>query len=322
MMDFAVALAPLAGFTDKAFRELCKEFGAEFVTTEMVSAKGLYYGDKKTTTLLDFSEREQPLSIQLFGSEAETMAYAATQVAKLEPAYLDINMGCPVPKIFGSGDGSALMQRPDKAAEVIQAVVAATNIPVSVKFRLGIDEAHVNAVAFAKMCEQAGASAITLHARTRQQMYAGKADWSYIRSVKQAVRIFVWGNGDVRSPEDAVAMVEQTGCDGVMIGRGALGNPFLFAQIKEYKQSGRYKHYSVSERVNTAIRHVEMMCSYKPEFIAIPQARKHLAFYVRGLPGAAACKNAIFSATTVAEIRHILLKFFMSREGDLAHEER
>ncbi len=145
-MDFAVALAPLAGFTDKAFRELCKEFGAEFVTTEMVSAKGLYYGDKKTTTLLDFSEREQPLSIQLFGSEAETMAYAATQVAKLGPAYLDINMGCPVPKIFGSGDGSALMQRPDKAAEIIQAVVAATNIPVSVKFRLGIDEAHVNAV--------------------------------------------------------------------------------------------------------------------------------------------------------------------------------
>ena len=153
-------------------------------------------------------------------------------------------------------------------------------------------------------------------------MYAGKADWSYIRKVKQAVRIFVWGNGDVRSPEDAVAMVEQTGCDGVMIGRGALGNPFLFAQIKEYKQRGRYKHYSVSERINTAIQHVEMMCSYKPESIAIPQARKHLAFYVRGLPGAAACKNAIFSATTVAEIRHILLKFFISQEEDLAHEER
>lgn len=307
--NFPVALAPLAGFTDKPFRQLCKSFGADFVTTEMISSKGLFYRDKKTDSLMDFDDGERPLAVQLFGSDPQTMAYAAKKTAERSPDWIDINMGCPVPKIVGSGDGSALMTDPARAEAVIRAVVDAVSIPVSVKFRLGYDEAHINAVSFAQMCERAGAKAITLHARTRQQMYSGQADWSYIRQVKQAVNLFVWGNGDVTCPEDAIRMVEQTGCDGVMIGRGALGNPFLFAQIKSYQQTGTYQNYEKEERIRTAKEHVRAMCAHKPESVAIAQARKHLAYYLKGMNGAAYYKNQIFSAVTLQEVCDILDAF-------------
>lgn len=313
--SFPVALAPLAGVTDMAFRQICKRFGADVVTTEMISAKGLYYRDKKTEKLLRFSAEEQPLGIQLFGSDPEVMAYAAAKVAERGPAFLDLNMGCPVPKIFCNGDGSALMKDPVLAGKVVEAVVRSVSVPVTVKFRAGVDSSHRNAVEFARVCEASGASALTIHGRTRDQFYSGKADREIIAEVCRAVHIFVYGNGDVFTPEDAMALKNETGCDGIMVARGALGNPFLFEQIKSYRETGTYRIPTNRERLEVAKEQVMRMCEEKGEWLAIPEARKHVAWYLKGMYGAAECKNAVFGARTYRELKEILDRFMEIQTG-------
>lgn len=309
MSILKTALAPLAGFSDGPFRRVCKRFGADIVTTEMVSAKGLFYSDKKTATLLAFEPSEQPVYVQIFGSEPEIMAFAAKEVSKLSPAGIDINMGCPMPKIVNNGDGCALMKDSKKAESVIRAVVGATTLPVSVKFRSGYDAKHINAVEFASMCEGAGAKSITVHARTKEQLYSGNADWNIIRRVKDAVSVEVFGNGDVFCPEDAKRMFEETGVDGVAVGRGALGNPFIFSQIKSFFESGSYSDFDRRTRLTVALGQVREMCAVKGEKVAVPEARKHLAYYLKGMRGAAKVKNSVFSAVDFGEIEALLTDF-------------
>jgi len=301
----AVHLAPMAGVTDSTFRKICKGFGADFVTTEMVSAKGLYYKSKKTASLMTLSEEEKPCAIQFFGSDSEIMAEVAPQLEKAGAYAIDINMGCPMPKIAGNGDGCALMQNPHLAGKIVRAVKDAVNIPVTVKFRKGWES---NTCAeFAKVLEANGADGLTLHTRTRQQLYSGKADLNAIKEVKDAVKIPVIGNGDIFTAEDAKNMLDVTGCDGVMIGRGALGNPFIFREIKELFKNGVVSRRPTdAERLKTALLHANMLCSDKGEHIGVLEARKHIAWYVKGLKNANNLKNRVFSAASLAEITEIL----------------
>ena len=306
-MDFKqsgkILLAPLAGVTDRAFREICREYGADGVCTEMVSAKGIWYKDKKTADLLFFGEKESPCGIQLFGSEAEIVAYAVTHALTYRPAWIDLNMGCPVPKIVKNGDGSALMKDLPKAEGVIRAAVAAAgDTPLTVKFRLGF-EVDVS-VDFARMCESAGASAVCLHARTRSQMYAGKADWSAIGRVKNAVSIPVIGNGDVFTPEDGARLF-----DHVMVARGALGNPFLFSQIKQYLSTGEYQIPTPAQRLQMGRRIAEKMFEYKPEVLAAAEAKKQVVWCMKGLRDNAKYKNRIFASRSGEELFGILEEY-------------
>jgi len=233
-MNIKLYLAPLAGISDSPFRRICRRYGADIVCTEMISSRGIYYKDKKTAELLSFSDEEQPIGIQLFGNEPEIMAYAASVICERKPSFIDINMGCPMPKIVNNGDGCALMKNPVLAGKIIEAVVKAANVPVTVKFRSGYTAETVNAVEFAKIAEQSGASQITVHPRTHDMLYSGTADREIIKAVKESVKIPVVGNGDIFSPESAKEMLERTGCDGLMIARGAFGNPFIFGYIKDY----------------------------------------------------------------------------------------
>ncbi|MBQ1272680.1 MAG: tRNA dihydrouridine synthase DusB [Clostridia bacterium] len=311
-MDFnqsgKVFLAPLAGVTDRAFREICREQGADGVCTEMVSAKGIWYKDKKTADLLYFGEKEEPCGIQLFGSEAEIVAHGVTHALTYRPAWIDLNMGCPVPKIVKNGDGSALMKDIAKAESVIRAAVkAAGETPLTVKFRLGF-ESDIS-VEFAQMCESAGATAICLHARTRSQMYAGKADWSAIGRVKNVVKIPVMGNGDIFSPEDAVRMFEVTGCDHVMVARGALGNPFLFAQIKQLQKTGEYDEPTPAQRLQMGRKIAEKMLEYKPEVLAAAEAKKQVVWCMKGLRDNAKYKNRIFASRSTDELFSVLAEY-------------
>ncbi|MBQ1965089.1 MAG: tRNA dihydrouridine synthase DusB [Clostridia bacterium] len=311
-MDFnqsgKVFLAPLAGVTDRAFREICREQGADGVCTEMVSAKGIWYKDKKTADLLYFGEKEEPCGIQLFGSEAEIVAHGVTHALTYRPAWIDLNMGCPVPKIVKNGDGSALMKDIAKAESVIRAAVkAAGETPLTVKFRLGF-ESDIS-VEFAQMCESAGATAICLHARTRSQMYAGKADWSAIGRVKNVVKIPVMGNGDIFSPEDAVRMFEVTGCDHVMVARGALGNPFLFAQIKQLQKTGGYDEPTPVQRLQMGRKIAEKMLEYKPEVLAAAEAKKQVVWCMKGLRDNAKYKNRIFASRSAEELFSVLAEY-------------
>ena len=278
-----LALAPMAGVTDLAFRQICREHGAALTVTEMVSTKALCYQDRKTPRLLALGEDEHPAAAQVFGHEPETMAEGAKIARAVSGCdIIDINMGCPAPKIVNNGDGSALMRDPAHAARVIEAVVKAVDVPVTVKFRKGWDEKSVNCVEFARMAEAAGAAAITIHGRTRAQQYSGKADWDAIRAVKQAVSIPVFANGDVAEPADAVRILEYTGADAVMIGRGALGDPWIFERANALIETGVCPPLPpFAERIGTAVRQIELAAAQKGEYIAMLEARRHVNCYLK-----------------------------------------
>lgn len=282
-------LAPMAGVGDRAFREICARFGAAYTVSEMVSSKALEFNDKKTRELMELGQDARPAAIQIFGSEPEVMAEAAKKAMAFSPDVIDINMGCPAPKITGPGAGSALMKNPQLCGEIVAAVADAVPVPVTVKIRTGWDEKSINAVEVAKICEQAGAAAIAVHARTRSQMYAPPADWNMIKAVKEEVKIPVIGNGDVTGAQSAALMLEQTGCDGVMVGRAALGNPWVFRQINDYlTESCRIlPPPGIYERMLVMVQHVELMCQYKEERRAMNEARKHVGWYLKGVRGAA-----------------------------------
>lgn len=300
-------LAPMAGVTDLPFRLLCKEKGAGLLCMEMVSAKAILYKNKNTQALLEIDPRENPVSLQLFGSDPDIISQIAHEIEDRPFDILDINMGCPVPKIVNNGEGSALMKNPRLAGEIIEKTVKAVKKPVTVKIRKGFDEEHINAVEMAKIAEQSGAAAVAVHGRTREQFYLGKADWDIIRQVKEAVSIPVIGNGDLLTAEDVIAMKEQTGCDGFMIGRGAQGNPWIFEQILHYFKTGEHlKKPSAEEVTDMILRHAKMMLDFKGEYIGIREIRKHAAWYTAGYPNSAKLRVAINAIESYAELEELL----------------
>ncbi|SHK95507.1 tRNA dihydrouridine synthase DusB [Desulforamulus aeronauticus] len=307
-LDNPVIAAPMAGVTDRAFRIIAREQGCGLAVTEMVSDLALLYANPRTYRMLDFREEKYPLSVQIFGSNPDAMGKAAAIVVERGAHLVDINMGCPTPKIVKNGEGSALMKNPELAGKIVESVVKAIpGIPVTVKFRKGWDEDSVNAVEFARIVEAAGASAVSVHGRTRNQFYSGKADWKIIEQVKAAVAVPVIGNGDVWTPQDAVRLLESTGCDGIMVGRGAMGNPWLFRQIVHFLQCREeLAPPTARERIDTAIRHLELMVESKGEHVAVFEMRKHAAWYTKGIRGAARIREIINQARTQQEIVDIL----------------
>lgn len=299
-------LAPMAGVTDLPFRLLCKEQGVGLLCMEMVSAKAILYKNRNTIDLLKIDERELPVSLQLFGSDPDILSQIAHEIEDRPFDILDINMGCPVPKIVNNGEGSALMKNPKLAGEIIEKTVRAIKKPVTVKIRKGFDENCINAVEMAKIAEASGAAAIAVHGRTREQYYSGKADWDIIRQVKQAVSIPVIGNGDLLCAEDVIAMHEQTGCDGFMIGRGAQGNPWIFKQVLHFFETGEHLEKPTFEEVTEMVlRHAHLMMEFKGEYIGIREIRKHGAWYTAGYPNSAKLRVMINEVETYDELEHL-----------------
>ena len=308
----------MAGVADRAFRELCVRFGAAYVVGEMVSAKGITMGDRKSDELLFLSDEERPAAVQLFGDDPAIMAEAAQRVLAYRPQAIDINMGCPAPKVVRSGGGSALMRRPEIAQAVVKAVVKAVDIPVTVKIRAGWDESEKNAVELARRCEAAGASAITVHGRTREQMYAPPVDLDIIRQVKQAVSIPVIGNGDVCDAKSAARMLEKTGCDLVMVGRGALGRPWVFSQISAYLKTGTLlPDPPVAQRMRIMIEHIRTLCDYKGTHTGMLQARTHAAWYMKGLRGAAGYRREIGALESMEQLEALAYQVVRNQEQSL-----
>lgn len=306
-LDNPYILAPMAGVTDLPFRLLCKEQGAGLLCMEMISAKALLYKNKNTRALLSIDKREYPVSLQLFGSDPDIISQMAHEIEELPFQILDLNMGCPVPKVVRNGEGSALMKEPKLVYEIVSKTVKAIQKPVTVKIRKGFDDDHVNAVEIAKIAEEAGASAVAVHGRTREQYYSGKADWDIIRQVKEAVKIPVIGNGDVVSGESALKMFEETGCDGIMVGRGAQGNPWIFSRLNAYDKTGVMPPGPTpSELKKTMLRHARLQIEFKGDYLGIREMRKHVAWYTKGLKGSAKLRDEINQVESYEELEQLL----------------
>ena len=300
-------LAPMAGVTDLPFRLLCKEQGAGLLCMEMISAKAIQYNNRNTKALLEIHPEEEPVSLQLFGSDPEVISEIAKRIEELPFAILDINMGCPVPKIVRNGEGSALMNQPKLVHEIVSKTVKAIHKPVTVKIRKGFHDESINAVEIAKIIEDAGAAAVAVHGRTREQYYSGNADWDIIRQVKEAVSIPVIGNGDVISGESALAMMRETGCDGVMIGRGAQGNPWIFSELVEYEKTGVMPNRpSTEELKEMMLRHARLQIQYKGEYLGIREMRKHVSWYTTGLKNSAKLRGEINAVESYEELEELL----------------
>lgn len=307
LLENIYILGPMAGVTDLPFRLLCKEQGAGLLCMEMVSAKAILYNNKNTESLLEIHPEETPVSLQLFGSDPKIVSEMAKRIEERPFSILDINMGCPVPKVVRNGEGSALMKDPKLVYELVRGVVRAIRKPVTVKIRKGFDEEHVNAVEIARIAEEAGAAAIAVHGRTREQYYSGRADWEIIRQVKEAVQIPVIGNGDVTSGERAAALREQTGCDGVMIARGAQGNPWIFSELLAYEETGAFPpRPDIDEIRSTMLRHARLQIEYKGNYLGIREMRKHVAWYTKGLRGAARLREQINKVESYEELEELL----------------
>ncbi|MBQ7132907.1 MAG: tRNA dihydrouridine synthase DusB [Ruminococcus sp.] len=307
-IDGYVALAPMAGVADKAFRELCMEFGACYCVSEMVSSKGISYNSAKSAQLMELSEKEHPCAVQIFGNEPETMAEAAKFALQYKPEIIDINMGCPAPKISSNGAGAALMKDPVLCGEIVKEVVKAVSIPVTVKIRKGFDDENINAVEVATICEENGASAVTIHGRTRAQYYSGKADLSIIKEVKNALSIPVIGNGDITTADDAKRMFEYTNCDLLMVGRGALGNPWVFKNINAYFKGDKLTVPTFEEKMQVMKKHIEKLAQNKGEYIGMKEARAHIPHYFKGFSGAAKLRNDACRVSTLSDLYALIEK--------------
>lgn len=309
------ALAPMAGVADRAFREICVSYGASYVVSEMVSSKGLTMCDRKSKKLLALSDEERPAGAQIFGNDPQVMAESAVACLSYEPEIIDINMGCPAPKIAGNGSGSALSKNPELAQAIMQSVKAAVDIPVTVKIRLGWDKDSINCIEMAQRAELAGISAVTLHGRTRQQMYAPPVDLQMIAQVKKSIGIPLIGNGDITDGISAARMLEETGCDYVMVGRGALGRPWVFSQINAYLQHGVIlPEPPVSERMRIMVKHIRLICDYKGERVGMREARKHAAWYMKGIRGAASYRQQAGTLETLEQVEEMAYRIAKENE--------